>query len=288
MMIGISSEILTFKPTLVLIYGDTNSTLSGALAASKNEIPIVHIEGGVRNFDMKIPEEVNRVVSDRLSDIIFCSSNKSLENLKNEGFNNFETDIVKTDDLLTDSVFQLIKDIRRNNIFKDTFSHIIPNKYVLLTIHRKLSLSEECLFDVFGAINELAKDYNFVFPMHPNTSNRLQEKKIKLSEKISCISPQNYENMLALIDNCFAVITDSGGVQREAYLLKKKSLLVLGYTPWEELVHNQCASVCNVNKASVISGWRKMLHLSPSFDTQLYGNGNGAKQIIDKIIKKFS
>ena len=268
------------------MYGDTNSTLAGALTANKHRIPIAHVEGGLRNFDLSIPEDVNRIITDRISNLIFYSTNVAKRNLLSEGYGKFPCKLIKTDDLLSDAVYNNLKFAReKSNILERLKLNHTKLKFILLTIHRDKSLNIKNLPNIFKAINKIAKKNIIIFPAHPNSSKKLKKQKIQLSDNIFIIPPVNYTDMLKLLDECKYVITDSGGLQREAYILKKKSLLILDYTPWEELVKARCAITSSLETKDILKKNKKLYLIRPNFKGKLYGSGNGAKKITSEIVK---
>lgn len=286
MIIKLSKIFEKIKPNLVLLYGDTNSTLAGALTASKHKMPIAHVEGGLRNFDLSIPEDVNRIITDRISNLIFYSTKVAKRNLLSEGFRKFPCKLVKTDDLLSDSVYGNINYARKKSTILDQLKlNNAKQKFILLTIHRDKSLNRKNLANIFNAINIIAKKILVIFPIHPNSSKKLKKQKVQLSGNILKIPPVNYTDMLKLLDACENVITDSGGLQREAYILKKKSLLVLDYTPWEELVKSKCAVTSSLETNDILKKYKKLSLLRPNFKEKVYGSGKGAKKITGEIIK---
>lgn len=286
MLLAIDLVIKDIKPDLILLYGDTNSTLSGALAASKQKIKIAHVEGGLRNFDLSIPEDVNRILTDRISDIIFYSTDTAYKNLISEGFHSFPCKLVKTDDLLSDAVLENIKTARRtSNILSNIFGNNSDNPaFTLVTIHREKSLHNKNIKKVVDGINRIADKNFIIFPIHPNTKNIIESNNVRLSDKVLQISPVNYIDMLKLIDSCNFVVTDSGGIQREAYILKKKSLLILGYTPWEELVESKCAITVGLESDEILNGYKKLSKLQSDFNGNFYGTGKAAQKIVNEII----
>jgi len=283
MMMELEPILIKEKPGLLLLYGDTNSTLAGALVARKLNIPIAHVEAGLRNFDMRIPEDVNRILTDRVSALLFCPTNVAIENLKKEGFESFPCAIIKTGDLMFDAVVhyaQLLSSKQHTSQIKK------PQKYILCTIHRALNTEPPGIFETFEALNSIAGSEKIIFPIHPRTKKALLQNHIELHPNIVSLPPQGYLDMVDLLKDCSSVITDSGGLQKEAYALKKKSLLLMSYTPWEELVENQFSVVTGIEKKAILKQWEELQTLMPDFNIQLYGTGNTGKCIL-KEIKSF-
>ena len=214
------------KPDLVLVYGDTNSTLAGALAASKLNIKIVHVEAGLRSFDKSMPEEINRVIVDHVSDYKFCPSYSSICNLAKEGMTKNVYDV---GDVMGDILKENLKLVKQK----------YKNKYVLVTIHRPSNTdNEKNLTDIVNQLNLL--EYDVIFPVHPRTANKLDEYGLmdKLNDNVKLIRPVGYTDMLGLESYAEFIITDSGGIQKEAYLLGIPCITVRGNTEWIETVNS--------------------------------------------------
>jgi UDP-GlcNAc3NAcA epimerase len=287
MMGKVEQILIDEKPDYVLVYGDTNTTLAGALTARKLNIPLIHVEGGLRNNDLTIPEEVNRIVADRLSSIIFCSTKLAIKNLKAEGFDKFTCNIVKTGDLMNDVVLNYkSKALATSNIFQKL--DLGQKEYCLITIHRASNTSKEFIFQVFKALNSIANGIRIILPIHPRTRKALEEFDITLNKNIVLIDPVGYFDMIVLMVNCKNIITDSGGVQREAYSLKKKSLLLMEFTPWKELVDNNFTILTQIDTQSIIDNYKRIDELNPNFKLKLYGNGTTGKQIVTYMLKHFT
>jgi len=272
------------RPDMVLVYGDTNSTLAGALCARKLDIPIAHVEGGLRNFDLSIPEDVNRILTDRISSVIFYSTPTAYENLMKEGYGHFPTTLVKTGDLMADTVgyYRQIA-AERSRIVSEM--DLKEKEFLLLTVHRKSNICPEKMDEIVAALNEISGEHPVVFPVHPNTRNFIEKQGLKLSESIRMIDPVGYFDMLQLLEHSAFVITDSGGLQREAYLMGKNSLLLMEYTPWEELIDNGFSAVTGLKRKSIVENFETMYKANPDYNMNLYGDGNAAGQIVDGMIR---
>lgn len=287
MMIKLEEVMIAEKPNLVLVYGDTNSTLAAALTARKLNIKIAHVEGGLRNFDFTIPEDVNRVLTDRISDYIFCPTEIGMENLKNEGFDKFPCKVIKTGDLLADTT-RVFGEKLGENYQHNTGLKEIPAKFILTTVHRQDSTTPERLPQVVKALNEIAAKIPVVFPIHPRTKKVMESMGLTFGSDVLLIDPVGYLDMVFLLKKCSHVITDSGGLQKEAYLSAKTSLLLMPFTPWEELVSNNFTVVSEVNYEAMMANFDKMLSLDPDFTIRLYGDGTARYQIADYLIKEIS
>ena len=211
MLEGIEEILLNELPDGVLVYGDTNSTLAGALAASKLHIPVVHVEAGLRSFNMQMPEEINRILTDRISDLLLCPTDTAIHNLQREGFNNFNTKIVKNGDVMQDAaIFYAAKAEEKSNVLKS----INLSRYILATIHRQENTdSPENLQNIIAGLNEINRQTPVVVPIHPRTRNILAQLNIVPAFKL--IDPVGYFDMIVLLKNCEMVITDSGGVKKK-------------------------------------------------------------------------
>lgn len=279
MIIELEKILLQESPDLVLVYGDTNSTLAGALVSRKLNIPVAHVEAGLRNFDMSVPEDVNRILTDRISSLLFCPTDIAITNLTREGFKTFPCTIVKTGDLMVDAVRFYAKLSPTLAVPKS----VSENNYVLCTIHRAHNTTIPGIYETFAALNKIAETTSIIFPIHPRTKKALEQYGIKLNSSIQLIPPQGYLNMISLLTQAEDVITDSGGLQKEAYALGKRSLLLMDFTPWEELVYNEFSVVTRINRNDIIESWNKLRTLSPNFSKQLYGDGKTSEDIVSHI-----
>lgn len=282
MLIEIEKVIIEENPDVLLVYGDTNSTIAGALAASKLNIPIAHVEAGLRSYNKKMPEEQNRVLTDHLSDILFCPTESSVENLKEEGL---KEGIYNVGDVMYDSILYNIDIARKHsNILNDL--NMTANGYYLLTIHRAENTDiKNNLITILEATNSLNKEV--IFPIHPRTKNKMNEYKKTQSEykNISFIEPVSYLDMIYLIENSIKVLTDSGGVQKEAYFLKTPCVTLRNETEWIETLENNWNVLCEINKKSIINKTKKdLLNLKRGRKTN-FGCGDSAKKIVNTIIE---
>ena len=259
----------------VLLYGDTNSTLAGALAASKLNIPIIHVEAGLRSFNRAMPEEINRVLTDHLSSILFCSSDAGKVQLENEGI---KQGVYVTGDIMLDA-FTVYGKIATDKI---SIAEILParilDNYLLLTIHRPSNTNEEKnLSLILDSLSET--DTAIVWPVHPRT--RAKFKALKIPANIHLFDPFSYFEMLTVLKNCKKVITDSGGLQKEAYWAKKPCVTIRTETEWKETMANNWNIVTCVEKNTI----KQAIDTDVNAKTwvSLYGNGNAAANMV-KII----
>ena len=266
------------KPDWIMIYGDTNSTLAGAIVASKLHIKLAHIEAGLRSFNMKMPEEVNRILTDRVSNILFCPTDTAIQNLKNEGYDNFNCKIINSGDVMQDGAIFYKKLAVKPKVE-------LKSEFVLCTIHRAENTNNiERLKSIFAALSEIAKDKQIILPIHPRTKNILVENNINIRDT-TLIEPVGYLEMVWLIDNCNLVMTDSGGLQKEAYFFAKPCITLRDETEWVELVDCGANTLVGANKDRIIGVHNSIDNEKLDFSGKLYGDANASKIIIENILK---
>jgi UDP-GlcNAc3NAcA epimerase len=277
MLEEIEKVLLIEKPSAVVVFGDTNSTLAGALAASKLHIPVVHIEAGLRSFNMKMPEEVNRIVTDRLSSFLFCPTEVAIKNLKAEGFENFGIKIVNSGDVMYDVALYYSRfSGERSTIINDLGLNEKP--FLLTTFHRQENTDDLIrLNSIILALNTLSSNYKIVLPIHPRTRKILENENIKLN--FDPIEPVGYFDMIELLKHCKMVITDSGGVQKEAFFFGKHCLVARDETEWTELVDLNYNFMVGAETKKIIETVGKVSKSTAKFDIKPYGDGNAAEKI---------
>jgi len=281
MIEGIEKALQVEKPDGVVLYGDTNSTLAGALAASKLRIPIVHVEAGLRSFDMTMPEEVNRVLTDRISSILFCPTEAAVNNLKREGFDNMPARVVNSGDVMYDAALYYED---KAQLKSDILRRIGTKKFVLATIHREENAdSPEKLRSIIAGLNEIHKQIPVVVPLHPRTRNILAQQYILPNFII--IDPVGYFDMIMLLKNAELVITDSGGVQKEAFFFGKQCITLREQTEWIELVEKGFNVLVGSDSRRLIFAFNSFSTQESDFSANLYGNGHAAKTIAEIIQK---
>jgi len=273
----IEEVALTEEPDWILVYGDTNSTLAGAIVASKLHIPLAHIEAGLRSFNMRMPEEVNRILTDRVSNILFCPTDTAIENLKNEGFQNLDCKIVKSGDVMQDgAIFYKNLAVEPKCEIKDGF--------ILCTIHRAENTDDETrLRNIFEALNEIAKEKQVILPLHPRTKKILENLKLNINN-LMIMEPVGYLEMVWLIDNCDFVMTDSGGLQKEAYFFEKQCITLRDETEWVELVECGANTLVGADKEKILKAYKsnsKFNNKNSKLD--LYGGGKASENIINEL-----
>ena len=282
MLEGIEELLLEEKPDLLLVYGDTNSTLAGALAAKKLHIPVGHVEAGLRSFNMEMPEEVNRILTDRISDLLFCPTETAIGNLKKEGFDHFENQIINSGDVMQDAAMFYAQTSEE----KANLPANLPKEgFTLCTLHRAENTdNEDRLKALVNGINRIHKEQNpVVIPLHPRTKSVLERTGIQLDCII--IPPVGYFEMVELLKRCTLVMTDSGGLQKEAYFFGKSCITMRDQTEWVELVEHGCNVLVGADTQAMLSQHQQMLENSNDFNVELYGNGKAAHTIAQSLLK---
>ncbi|MDA9942953.1 UDP-N-acetylglucosamine 2-epimerase (non-hydrolyzing) [Luminiphilus sp.] len=281
----ISNEL----PDWVLVYGDTNSTLAAAVAAGKLKIPIAHVEAGLRSENFGMPEEQNRVLTDRLSTSLFCPTEIGVENLRREGYPFSDSlggvqHLENTGDIMMD-VFVYFD--QRGEYSFDKVSKLIksePEDFVVTTIHRPENTDcREKMEGILGGLRSVATSREVVFAMHPRTRKSIE--KFGLQEyldNLTVIPPQPYFEMQALLANAHRVVTDSGGVQKEAYFHKTPCVTVRAETEWRETLSVGANTLCDPREQDIHS--KALRQMEPNYDSQLYGVGDAAERILNHIL----
>ncbi len=261
----------------VLVYGDTNSTMAGSLAASMCDLPLFHIEAGLRSFNRKMPEENNRIISDHLSSLLFCPTLVAVENLRKEGISR---NLYLTGDVMFDAYKKF--SIKKASIFEKSISR---SKYILSTIHRRENInSEEKLVKIFSNLDLICDQINIVMPLHPHTKKLINN--YKINTKVTFTDPAGYVKMLSLLNNCEMIISDSGGLQKESYFAKKKCIVVRPQTEWKELIDIGTNILCEPE--NIFKKYQEFLNKKCNFSKNLYGDGNASSIIVNSINSFFS
>jgi UDP-GlcNAc3NAcA epimerase len=278
----IEEVCLKENPDWVMVYGDTNSTLAGAIVASKLHIKLAHIEAGLRSFNMAMPEEVNRILTDRVSNVLFCPTDTAIENLKNEGYDKLKCKIIKSGDVMQDGALFYkqcaVKPTLPNNQKLET------ENYILCTIHRAENTDDEHrLRSIFEALNVIAKEKQVILPLHPRTKKILKNLNLN-TQNLTLIDPVGYLDMVWLIDHCDLVMTDSGGLQKEAYFFEKQCITLRDETEWVELVACGVNSLVGANKNKILDAYKNnSLFNIESSKLDLYGGGKASANIIKEL-----
>tara|TARA_B100000809_G_scaffold252094_1_gene286412 strand:+ start:42509 stop:43594 length:1086 start_codon:yes stop_codon:yes gene_type:complete len=286
MLEKIEQVLLDEKPDAVVVFGDTNSTLAGALAAQKLQIKVIHIEAGLRSYNMEMPEEVNRILTDRISSLLLCPTDTAIENLKKEGFENLPIQVENSGDIMKDAVVHYSQfSQEKSSIIKDL--KLFENEFVLATIHRQENTdSLSSLTSIFEGLTEIHKDKKVVMPLHPRTKNILEKNKLKYP--IAFIDPVGYFDMLELLKNCNLVVTDSGGLQKEAFFNKKFCVVAREQTEWVELISNGFAALVGSDSTKMIAAFNEFQTKESDFSRNLFGTEIGEKihtSIVDLLNK---
>ena len=265
------------KPDWILVYGDTNSTLAGALVASKLHIKLAHIEAGLRSFNMKMPEEINRILTDRISNVLFCPTLIAVENLKREGFNNFDCKIVMSGDVMQDGA-----------VFYKSFAKKpainIQNDFILCTVHRAENTDDiNRIKSIFSSLEEIGKTKTIVLPIHPRTKKIVENMNINI-KNILLIEPVGYLEMVWLIDNCSLVMTDSGGLQKEAFFFSKPCITLRDETEWVELVENGFNILVGADSIKILEAYKNLKNNDKNYSINLYGDGQASENIIKYLV----
>lgn len=274
----IEEVALSEKPDWIMVYGDTNSTLAGAIVASKLHIKLAHIEAGLRSFNMKMPEEVNRILTDRVSNILFCPTDIAIENLKKEGYENLDCKIVKSGDVMQDGAI-----FYKNLAVKPNIE--VKKDYILCTIHRAENTDDEIrLRNIFESLEEIGKEKQVILPLHPRTKKIIENLKLDI-ENLTIIDPVGYLEMVWLIDNCNFVMTDSGGLQKEAYFFEKQCITLRDETEWIELVECGANTLAGANKEKILEAYTNNSEFNrENSKLDLYGGGKASENIIKELI----
>ena len=294
-----------YLPDAVVVYGDTNSTLATAIAASKLHIPIVHIESGLRSFNKKMPEEVNRILCDHVSTLLFSPTKSGFNNLLNEGFskensNNASADhpnIYHCGDVMYDNSMYFSKLSDENSDILEKLK-LRNEKFILATVHRNDNTDSKIkLTDLFSTFLEITEIHllKIILPLHPRTSKMMEQlldskllKKIQESNLLTIINPAGFLDMIALEKNAELIITDSGGVQKEAYFFKKPCIILRPQTEWIEIVETKSAVISDTNSKIILEATERFLSNPDLEFPEIFGNGNAASFIAQEMLGQFS
>lgn len=268
------------KPDWVLVYGDTNSTLAGALAAAKLHIPVVHVEAGLRSYNMRMPEEINRILTDRISKLFCCPTEMAVQCLKDEGL---VSNVINSGDVMYDVAL----------FYKDKFDSstllkkhgLVPNNYVLCTFHRAENTDDFIrMKEICVALSKIAIKIKVIFPLHPRTRIKLQDYGyFSLLSDVIITEPLSYAEMIGLEKNAQLIITDSGGIQKEAYFFKTPCLTIRDETEWVETLTNGCNRLVLADSELI---YQNFLNSIPSdFVDGIFGDGSASRKILNYILQ---
>lgn len=305
MITGIEEVVLNEKPDAILLYGDTNSTLAGAIAAVKLHFPVIHIEAGLRSFNKSMPEEINRIMSDHASTLLFAPTNAAFKNLINEGFRPENSPpytidnpkIYLTGDIMFDNslFFAELAERKKGDMLQEM--SLERNNFVLATIHRDINTDDTGRLEaILSTLKNLAEEYPmpFVMPVHPRTMNSLKSSLSSLLDDLEkcgymrIIPPVSYLAMTLLEKNCSMIITDSGGVQKESHFFKKPCIVLRKETEWIELVANGSVKLVDANPELIRSEFAHFMQSGQNLEYPgFYGDGKTAEFILKEILLLF-
>lgn len=281
MLEEIEKICLAEKPDRLMVYGDTNSTLAGALAAAKLHIPVAHIEAGLRSFNMQMPEEINRILTDQVSDILFCPTNTAVSNLKNEGFDKKPVQVLNVGDVMQDSSLFFSERAIKGSSLVD-----VPNeRFIVATLHRAENTDDaNRLKSIIEALNYIHEHIRpVVLPLHPRTQKVV--KSLGLELKMLVLEPVGYLEMIWLLKHCDAVVSDSGGVQKEAFFFKKPCVTMRDQTEWIELIEHGVNLLAGADTQKIIQSTEMMLGKTIEDPLSLYGGGHASQNIVNILEK---
>lgn len=280
MLEGIEKVLIQEKPDYVLVYGDTNSTLAGALAASKLLIPVAHVEAGLRSFNMAMPEEQNRILTDRLSSLLFCPTQTAIDNLTKEGYP-FTNKLILSGDVMQDAAMYYAENSEaRSTVFKSLDLH----DFVLCTLHRAENTNDlNRLQSIINALEKINTERKVVLPLHPRTQKIMKDAGMKTN--LTIIDPVGYFDMLELLKHCSLVMTDSGGLQKEAFFFQKFCITLRDETEWVELINGGFNLLAGADEEKIMQAYSTALTAQCNFNIDLYGGGKAAARIVSELVK---
>jgi len=279
-MLRLEELVLKENPDMIMVYGDTNATIAGALVGSKLKIPIAHVEAGLRQHPKDMPEEINRVVTDHISSLLFCPTEKAIDNLEKEGITNGAH-------FVGDVMYDLFLKMRGSLDISRTLSKysLITGKYILATLHRDFNTDDRSrLENILEALNEVSRKIKVVLPIHPRTRRAISLNSYEdLIRDIIILDPLPYSDMMSLLIGSKKVITDSGGLQKEAYFAGVPALVMMPDTGWIELVEAGWNVLVDADKELIID---KVFNHEPPINApeNLYGDGRAGEKIAEIIV----
>ncbi|MEH6799075.1 MAG: UDP-N-acetylglucosamine 2-epimerase (non-hydrolyzing) [Halopseudomonas sabulinigri] len=280
MLSEIEKALIEHRPDRVLVYGDTNSTLAGALAAAKLHIPVAHVEAGLRSFNMQMPEEINRILTDQISDLLFCPTSTAVQNLRNEGFVNKPAKVLQPGDVMQDAALLFAE-----KAYAPQASGF-PESFILATLHRAENTDNPVrLANIVKALNHIhQKICPVVLPLHPRTRNLIGQQGLSLN--LHLIEPVGYFEMIWLLSQTQLVLTDSGGVQKEAYFFGKACLTMRDQTEWVELIDVGANELVGADTQTIVESTQRHLGRQVQDTEKLYGGGEASQRIVDELLNK--
>lgn len=284
MLKSIEQICMKEKPDFLMVYGDTNSTIAGALAAKKLKIKVIHIEAGLRSFNMSMPEEINRILTDRISDVLFCPTDTAVRNLMKEGITNEQGfQVVQNGDVMQDAaLYYALKSSEKSNIL--SYLNLEVGNYALCTIHRQENTDDlNRLKEIIKGLNKLQEEQDVIVPLHPRTKKIIKSN--GLIPEFKVIEPIGYFDMIELLKGCNIVLTDSGGLQKEAYFFNKYCITMRDETEWVELVDNGFNELVGANSEKIMVTFEKFRNLKFMKGIDLYGGGKASQIIKENLLK---
>lgn len=280
MLTEIEKVLLEHKPDRVLVYGDTNSTLAGALAAAKLHIPVAHVEAGLRSFNMQMPEEINRILTDQISDLLFCPTETAVKNLENEGFASKAVKVLQPGDVMQDAALLFAE----KAVAPVGVEGALLDGFILATLHRAENTDNpERLASIVNALNRIHQEQApVVLPLHPRTRKLIAQQGLALN--VHLIDPVGYFEMVWLLDHCQLVLTDSGGVQKEAFFFSKACVTMRDQTEWVELVEAGANELVGADEEMIIAAAERNYGRKVEDAEQLYGGGEASQRIVKALI----
>ena len=278
MLVEIEQALLEYRPDRVMVYGDTNSTLAGALAAAKLHIPVAHVEAGLRSFNMQMPEEINRILTDQISDLLFCPTDTAVRNLENEGFAQKPVSVLQVGDVMQDAALLFAERAMSPASLEGRAD------FVLATLHRAENTDDpQRLAAIVEALNRIHHEVTpVVLPLHPRTREAIDRAGLSLQAEV--IDPVGYFEMVWLLRHCGLVLTDSGGVQKEAFFFGKACVTMRDQTEWVELVECGANELAGADKTAIVAAAKRHYGRHIVDDGALYGGGHAAEFIVKKLL----
>jgi len=297
---AIEKVLVLKKPDAVVVYGDTNTTLAGALAASKLHIPVVHIEAGLRSFNKAMPEEINRVLTDHASTLLFSPTETGINNLLKEGFtqkkhtiyNASAPGIFNSGDIMLDNT-RFFARLAEEKSYALNELNPSGEPYVLATVHRPVNTDNpDNLYNIVKAFSKIAATgIKVILPVHPRTRARLDDplfnkvtERLEADHRITLAPPVSFLDMIMLEKHAHMIVTDSGGVQKEAYFLQKPGIIVREETEWKEIVASGNARLCGADTTKIVKAFEDYVKAPPKDYPEYFGDGNAAEFICERML----